>query len=123
MATDTDTAAMAVAAQVERLRVRAYEVPMEVTESDATLEWPSTTMIAVEVHADGERGLGYTYGDPSVATMVESKLAGVVQGADALRPARRGRRCSVRSATPGARAWAPWPSRRSTSRCGTSRRA
>lgn len=81
-----DSATHAVAAQVEHLRVRAYEVPMEVTESDATLEWPSTTMIAVEAHADGERGLGYTYGDPSVATMVESKLSGVVRGADALRP-------------------------------------
>lgn len=82
----TVTTAHPVAAQVEHLRVTAHEVPMEVPESDATLEWSSTTMIAVEVHAGGERGLGYTYGDPSVATMIESKLAGVVQGADALRP-------------------------------------
>jgi hypothetical protein len=63
---------------VERVRVRAFDVPMEDTpESDGTLVWDSTTCIVVEVEGGGERGLGYTYGDVSVATMVESKLAEV----------------------------------------------
>jgi L-alanine-DL-glutamate epimerase-like enolase superfamily enzyme len=43
-------------------------------------------MVLVEVAGGGERGLGYTYGDVSVGTFIESKLASEVEGADALRP-------------------------------------
>jgi L-alanine-DL-glutamate epimerase-like enolase superfamily enzyme len=71
---------------IESLEVSVYEVPMEEPESDGTLEWDSTTCIVVEVEAGGERGLGYTYGDVSIATMIESKLAAVVEGTDALSP-------------------------------------
>ncbi len=41
----------------------------------------------VEVEAGGEPGLGYTYGDRSVADFVDSQLRPVVTGADALAPA------------------------------------
>ncbi|MBA3422347.1 MAG: mandelate racemase [Thermoleophilaceae bacterium] len=75
-----------VEAAVETVRVSAYDVPMEETESDGTLEWGSTTMILVEVEAGGERGLGYTYGDVSVAHLIESKLVAEIEGADALSP-------------------------------------
>src|SRR5918912_3346841 len=71
---------------VERLEVSAYTVPTDSPESDGTLEWDSTTMILVEATGGGERGLGYTYGDVSVGTFVESKLAGEVEGADAMSP-------------------------------------
>ncbi len=75
-----------VGAKVEDLAVSTYTVPMEDKESDATLEWDSVTIIVVEVEAGGETGLGYTYGDQAVATMVRSKLADQVTGADALCP-------------------------------------
>lgn len=71
---------------VERLEVSAYTVPTDSPESDGTLEWDSTTMVLVEASGGGERGLGYTYGDVSVGRFVESKLAGFVEGADAMRP-------------------------------------
>jgi L-alanine-DL-glutamate epimerase-like enolase superfamily enzyme len=64
-----------------------HEVPTEEPESDGTLEWNSTTMIVVQVEAGGETGIGYTYGDRSVAPFIESMLAGLVEGADALSPA------------------------------------
>ena len=73
-----------VEASVERVEVSAYEVPTERPESDGTLEWDSTTMVCVEVHAGGAKGLGYTYGDVACAKLVESKLAGVVEGRDAM---------------------------------------
>src|SRR5437763_2923638 len=81
--------ALAVAARgtevaVERLDVAAYEIPTERTESDGTLEWDSTTMVVVEAQAGDATGLGYTYGDVAVSALVESKLAGVVEGRDAL---------------------------------------
>ncbi|HEV2094315.1 MAG TPA: enolase C-terminal domain-like protein, partial [Rubrobacter sp.] len=71
---------------VERLEVSAYTVPTDSPESDGTLEWDSTTMVLVEASGGGERGLGYTYGDVSVGRFVESKLEGLVEGADAMRP-------------------------------------
>ncbi len=71
---------------VEGLEVSAYTVPTDSPESDGTLEWGSTTMVLVEASGGGERGLGYTYGDVSVGRFVESKLQGLLEGADAMRP-------------------------------------
>jgi L-alanine-DL-glutamate epimerase-like enolase superfamily enzyme len=69
---------------VERLEVSAYTVPTDSPESDGTLRWDSTTIILVEVAGGGETGLGYTYGDVSVGKLIESKLAGLVEGRDAM---------------------------------------
>jgi L-alanine-DL-glutamate epimerase-like enolase superfamily enzyme len=69
---------------VERLQVAAYEIPTERPESDGTLEWDSTTMVTVEAHAGGKTGLGYTYADVAAAKLIESKLADVVEGRDAM---------------------------------------
>src|SRR5215213_4370048 len=79
---ETTTAEVA----VERLEVSAYTVPTDSPESDGTLEWDSTTMVLVEAKGGGARGLGYTYGDVSVGKFVESKLAGVARGAEAMSP-------------------------------------
>ncbi|HVS99836.1 MAG TPA: enolase C-terminal domain-like protein [Solirubrobacterales bacterium] len=73
-------------ASVSGLEVGVYTIPTDEPESDGTLAWDATTIVVVEVEAGGERGLGYTYGDSSVAAFVESKLASVVEGADALSP-------------------------------------
>src|ERR671937_423150 len=72
---------------VESVDVAAYTIPTDAPESDGTLEWDSTTIVVVEVHAGGETGLGYTYADVAAAKFVESKLAPVVKGSD---PARVG---------------------------------
>ena len=72
------------------LDVHAYEIPVDGPdgrEQDGTLTWSSTTIVLVEAHGGGETGLGYTYGDVSVAALVRSKLASVVTGMDALAPA------------------------------------
>ena len=70
--------------------MHAFDVPTDGPdgqEQDGTLTWSSTTIVLVEAHGGGETGIGYTYGDVSVATLAESKLAGVVTGGDALAPA------------------------------------
>ncbi len=71
---------------MERIEVSAYTVPTDSPESDGTLQWDSTTMVLVEAIGGGTRGLGYTYGDISVGKFLESKLAGEVEGADAMSP-------------------------------------
>lgn len=71
---------------VDRIDVSAYTVPTDAPESDGTLRWDSTTMILVEASGGGKKGLGYAYGDVSVAKFIESKLKSEVEGADAMSP-------------------------------------
>ncbi|MEU4038931.1 enolase C-terminal domain-like protein [Streptomyces collinus] len=79
----------AVSCQIDSVEVHAFELPTDGPdgkEQDGTLEWDSTTMVLVRVHAGGRTGLGYTYGDVSVASFVESQLADVVRGRIAASP-------------------------------------
>jgi L-alanine-DL-glutamate epimerase-like enolase superfamily enzyme len=75
-----------VSTTVDRIEISAFTVPTDSPESDGTLRWDSTTMVLVEAAGGGKRGLGYTYGDVSVGTFIESKLAGEIEGADAMSP-------------------------------------
>ncbi|HEY4463195.1 MAG TPA: enolase C-terminal domain-like protein [Streptosporangiaceae bacterium] len=80
---------MSDAIPVENVTVHAFEFPTDGPdgqEQDGTLTWSSTVLILVQAQAGGRRGIGYTYGDVSVAALAESKLAPVVTGADALAP-------------------------------------
>jgi L-alanine-DL-glutamate epimerase-like enolase superfamily enzyme len=76
----------AVEVAIERLDVSAFTVPTDQPESDGTLEWDSTTIIVVEARAGGATGLGYSYGDVSVAAFISSQLAPALAGLDALSP-------------------------------------
>jgi L-alanine-DL-glutamate epimerase-like enolase superfamily enzyme len=67
---------------IEAVEVGAYRVPTEAPESDGTLQWNSTIMVAVEVCADGARGLGYTYSHPAAAVLVRDELTRLVRGRD-----------------------------------------
>ena len=71
---------------VDDVEVSAYTVSTDAPEADGTLSWTATTIVVVHACADGEQGLGYSYTDVSAAKLVESKLADVVRGADALAP-------------------------------------
>jgi L-alanine-DL-glutamate epimerase-like enolase superfamily enzyme len=86
------------AVPVEGVTVHAFGIPTDGPdgqEQDGTLAWSSTTIILVEAQAGGQTGVGYTYGDVSAAVLVESKLADVVTGMDALAPAAAWRQMSV----------------------------
>ena len=75
---------------VERLRTHAFRVPTDGPggwEEDGTLRWDSTTLVLVEADGGGHTGLGYTYGDASLASLTESQLVPAVAGADAFAPA------------------------------------
>jgi L-alanine-DL-glutamate epimerase-like enolase superfamily enzyme len=84
-ATSTKVAGVA----VEAVHARAFQIPSATEEeSDGTLVWDSTAIVVVEAQADGVTGLGYTYCHPAAAQVVAGKLAGSVEGADALMPER-----------------------------------
>lgn len=73
---------------IDELRVSAYAVPTDFPESDGTLEWEKTTMVLVEVSANGKTGIGYTYADVATATLIQKLLHEVVKHEDALAPTR-----------------------------------
>jgi L-alanine-DL-glutamate epimerase-like enolase superfamily enzyme len=77
------------AVPVGGLTVHAFDIPTDGPdgqEQDGTLTWSSTTIVLVQAHGGGQTGTGYTYGDVSVAALVESKLASAVTGTDAMAP-------------------------------------
>ncbi|QEA40240.1 mandelate racemase [Pistricoccus aurantiacus] len=75
---------MATYIPIESVDVSAYEVPTDAPESDGTLAWNSTTLVLVEVSAGGKSGLGYTYSHKACATLVQDKLASLIEGENAL---------------------------------------
>lgn len=68
---------------VRELQVAAYEIPTDQPESDGTLEWDSTTLVAVHVSAGDQTGFGYTYAPAATASLIQQKLQSVVVGHDA----------------------------------------
>ncbi|MFF9311667.1 enolase C-terminal domain-like protein [Streptomyces sp. NPDC014748] len=74
---------------IDAVDVHAFTLPTDGpdgAEQDGTLEWDSTTMILVRVHAGGRTGLGYTYGDVSVAAFLSGAVAPLLRGRSAVAP-------------------------------------
>jgi L-alanine-DL-glutamate epimerase-like enolase superfamily enzyme len=69
---------------IDRVEVAVYSVPLDAPESDGTMTWDRTTAVVVHVACEGVEGIGYTYGSPAVAKIIESHLAGELRGRDPL---------------------------------------
>jgi L-alanine-DL-glutamate epimerase-like enolase superfamily enzyme len=82
----TATVSRASEVAIGELEVAAYTIPTDAPEADGTLAWEQTTIVVVHAFAGDTWGLGYSYADVSTAALVESKLAGVVRGEDAMSP-------------------------------------
>jgi L-alanine-DL-glutamate epimerase-like enolase superfamily enzyme len=94
----TATSASQTGGRIDALDVHAYTVPTATEkESDGTLEWDSTTLVVVELSCGEHTGLGYTYCDPAAASVIASKLRGIVEGADPLMPERAWAQMQVQS--------------------------
>ena len=92
---------------IDQVQATAFTVPTETPESDGTLAWGSTTMVLVEATAGGRTGLGYTYSDRGAATVVNEKLAPLVEKQDALQVERLWHKMldDIRNLGPGGLAW------------------
>lgn len=69
---------------VDRVEAGAYTVPTDAPEADGTFAWTATTLVLVQVRADGVTGTGWTYGARACQAVVEDLLAPVVCGRDAM---------------------------------------
>lgn len=72
------------AAPIDRIETSIYRIPTDRPESGGTLEWKSTTLVLVRATGGGETGIGYTYADNATAKIVDTLLAEVVAGLDAM---------------------------------------
>jgi L-alanine-DL-glutamate epimerase-like enolase superfamily enzyme len=91
------------------VRAFACTVPTDRPESDGTLAWESTTIVVVEVEADGRTGVGWTYAPAAVVRLIEDVLAPVVAQSGAYETGRANlaMRVALRNAgVPGAGAMA-----------------
>lgn len=68
---------------IDAVEARAYRIPTRSPESDGTLEWHATTLVAVQIRGGGRSGFGYTYADAATAGLIESTLRDVLAGRDA----------------------------------------
>jgi len=73
---------------VTSIEVRAYTIATDAPEADGTFAWTETTIVVVHAGSGTVAGLGYSYADLATARLVETKLAPIVHGADALSPPR-----------------------------------
>lgn len=69
---------------IEGVRTAVYRFPTPYPEQDGTYDWSATTVVTVEVWADGCAGLGWTYSSPAAASVVEHHLAEALTGRDPL---------------------------------------
>lgn len=69
---------------ISAVRCRVYKVPTDQPEADGTLEWYDTTMILVEVSADGVTGIGWTYEGPGCHDIVDGIFSPLVVGANTM---------------------------------------
>src|SRR4051812_50101725 len=65
---------------VQKVAARAYRVPTERPESDGTLEWSSTTLVACHLAAGGFEGFGYTYAEAGAAGFIDRVLGPLGRG-------------------------------------------
>ena len=59
---------------IDSSRISAFTIPTDRPESDGTAQWDSTTVVIVELIADGTTGLGYTYTDAAAASIAKALI-------------------------------------------------
>jgi L-alanine-DL-glutamate epimerase-like enolase superfamily enzyme len=65
---------------VQSLEVEAYRIPTSEPESDGTLKWDHTDMVAVHLAAGNATGFGWTYAPAPAAGIIRDSLQKVVVG-------------------------------------------
>lgn len=69
-------------APIESITVAAYRIPTDEPEADGTFAWDSTVLVLVEIKAGNAIGLGYTYADPSLTSLIAGHLGHVIAKQD-----------------------------------------
>jgi L-alanine-DL-glutamate epimerase-like enolase superfamily enzyme len=70
-------------APVIAVRAHAFRIPTDLPEADGTFAWNATTLVLVHIDAAGDMGVGYTYADASIVSLIRSTLLAAIKGRDA----------------------------------------
>jgi L-alanine-DL-glutamate epimerase-like enolase superfamily enzyme len=65
---------------IRAIECRVFSVPIDPPEADGTLAWSATTVVTVEVRADGVSGLGWTYASSAAKAVVEESFSDLLLG-------------------------------------------
>ncbi|MGN6721995.1 MAG: enolase C-terminal domain-like protein, partial [Marmoricola sp.] len=65
---------------IEDVSARAYTIPTDQDEADATLSWDSTTLVWVTARAGGRSGSGWTYAPAACTRLIEDLLTPALVG-------------------------------------------
>ena len=63
---------------IQRAEASAFTIPTETAESDGTAEWSATTLVLVQLEAQGTTGLGYSYAHGCGVPFIRETLFPVV---------------------------------------------
>ena len=63
---------------IQRAEASAFTIPTETPESDGTAEWSATTLILVQMEAQGVAGLGYSYAHACCVPLIRETLFPIV---------------------------------------------
>jgi hypothetical protein len=74
-------------ANIATVRATSYRIPTDRPESDGTLSWDSTILIAIELRAADQTGFGYSYGASAACTLIRDQFADLLVGRERLRTA------------------------------------
>lgn len=70
-------------ARIADLHATAYRIPTDSPEADGTFSWEATTLVVAHVKGnDGQSGLGYTYADASIVSLIDSQLKKTIADRD-----------------------------------------
>jgi L-alanine-DL-glutamate epimerase-like enolase superfamily enzyme len=67
---------------IDSLSAEAYRIPTDCPEADGTYSWDATTLVVVNLEAGGETGLGFTYADTAVVSLIQGPLKKALQHRD-----------------------------------------
>lgn len=69
---------------ITSIKTLVYKIPTDFPESDGTIEWDSTTLVAVILVANNQIGLGYTYGHEGISLVIQNTFAPFLKNSNAL---------------------------------------
>lgn len=69
---------------IRKVHVSTFAIPTDFPEADGTFWWDKTTLVLVEIAAGNDVGVGYTYADEAVASLIHSSFTQLLEGKDAL---------------------------------------
>jgi len=70
-------------APVKSLAAAAFRIPTDGPEADGTFAWNATTLVVVFVEAGSSRGMGYTYADSCITSLIADLLKQAILDRDA----------------------------------------